>query len=234
MSIEPKRTIYLNNLNDKVSINKLRSNLATLLQPYNPTNIVVAKTLRLKGQAFITFQDVTNAQAAINQLNNKQLFSKSMRASFAHLENDAVLSPKEQQEQYSRRYTGKIERNKVAKLSRGKPGNQRASSKTRKGDAVVEGQREKNNIDVSMWKNLPPNHILLLQNISSTQVSKETIEALFTNFEGFENTRFVKVRNLAFIEFENEEFAKQCLDAMDDTVLKEKFGNDIIFSYAKK
>ena len=81
------------------------------------------------------------------------------------------------------------------------------------------------------WKELPPNHILLLQNINKF----DELEEFFNDFNGFENIRVVKVKNLAFIEFENEEMATNCLEQVKDDQLI-KFGpeDEVLLSFAKK
>ena len=62
----PRQTIYVNNLNEKVSINKLKNELQ---QTFNVCGkilrISALKTLKLKGQAFITFEDIPSATKAL-------------------------------------------------------------------------------------------------------------------------------------------------------------------------
>ncbi|KAI5970641.1 hypothetical protein CANMA_000308 [Candida margitis] len=229
MSAEPKQTIYINNINDKVSINKVKSELGLLLQQCKPTNISLAKTLKLKGQAFITFHTIYDASKAIENLNNKEVFSKRINATFAEQNSDALLDKEElKQVRKVRQDEYKIKK---------KQSQTKAKSKTKQNKTAVDKgkTREQIQIDIESWKALPPNRRLLLQNISSTvPVTKDKIDEYFHSYTGFEMARFVGVRHLSFIEFENEEMAMECLQSVDEKDMKEKFGDDIVFSYAKK
>ena len=72
------------------------------------------------------------------------------------------------------------------------------------------------------------NHILLIQNLEKF----DDLKIYFEKFAGFDNVRLVKVKNLAFIEFESEDLAKSCLDQTTEDDLKQ-FGHDVILSFAK-
>ncbi|EGV62328.1 hypothetical protein PSN45_001055 [Yamadazyma tenuis] len=75
-------TIYINNLNEKVSANTLKRELQHLLKPYNVIDIHVKKTLRKKGQAFVSFKN-ENIDNIIRKLNNHVLLNKSIRVTHA-------------------------------------------------------------------------------------------------------------------------------------------------------
>ncbi|CAD1812245.1 unnamed protein product [Candida parapsilosis] len=228
MSSDPKQTIYINNINDKVSIDKVKSVLATLLSQHKPTNISLAKTLKLKGQAFVTFETIDDASKAIESLNNQEVFSKRISVTFARSESDVLLDKNELKQIRKIRH----EEHKIKKQSQAKNKN-----KTKLSKSVLDKttSTKKNQVDVDSWKNLPPNRILLLQNISaSLPITKETIDSYFQDYAGFEMARYVSVRHLSFIEFENEDVAQNCLQSVNEDDIKSKFGNDIVFSYAKK
>ncbi|KAI5952572.1 hypothetical protein KGF54_003439 [Candida jiufengensis] len=229
-SIEPKQTIYVNNINDKVSINKLRSSLQALLQNYSPNKILIQKTLKLKGQAFITFDNIEIASKAVKDLDKKELFDKPINVNFAKSNSDDVFD-KDKDEINSRRNSRKESKiqKKVAE-SKSKLTKKKASKKDSKST-----KEQPTSIDIKSWQNLPPNKILLLQNIDNIKnINKNQVEEFFEDYAGLELIRYIKPRNLSFIEFENEELSTNCLDNVDLSSLKEKFGNDIIFSYAKK
>ncbi|CAK9439205.1 uncharacterized protein LODBEIA_P34290 [Lodderomyces beijingensis] len=228
-SIEPKQTIYLNNLKDKVSLNKLKPALINLLNSHHltPKSVKVASTLRLRGQAFITFNDTTESTQAIQCLQNRILFNKPICAAFAKTENDAVMAASLDQHELAQRKRIRHERRVSKNLHL-------RNLKRAKGAIDAKKSAKKREVDISEWRNLPPNRILLLQNISSGGDATGGIEAIFETFPGLEHVRFVQARNLALINFENEEMAKRCFENVDVESLKVKFGDDIIFSYAKK
>jgi U2 small nuclear ribonucleoprotein B'' len=61
-----------------------------------------------------------------------------------------------------------------------------------------------------------PNKTLFLQNLPG-DVDEETLTAIFERFEGFKEVRHVKVRGVAFAEFENEPFAITAKEATANT-----------------
>ncbi|KAK6884722.1 U1 small nuclear ribonucleoprotein A [Candida tropicalis] len=216
--IEPKKTIYVNNLNEKVSINKLKKELNKTFTPYGKIlQITAFKTLKLKGQAFITFD---NIESAINslELNNIEIFNKPIKITFANSNSDIVESDEIIRE---RKQNKSLKTSKKRKLEdNGNKDNSKLKTKTKKKLDML-----------NEWKELPPNHILLLQNINKF----DELEEFFNDFNGFENIRVVKVKNLAFIEFENEEMATNCLEQVKDDQLI-KFGpeDEVLLSFAKK
>ncbi|KAI5949439.1 hypothetical protein KGF57_004649 [Candida theae] len=214
MSVEPKQTVYVNNINDRVSTNKVRSVLETNLQKYRPVSISLAKTLKLKGQAFLTFQSIGDASRAIEALNNQEYFGKRVRATFANSNSDTLLDKKELKQIRTRRQ----QEHKVSKQS-----TKHAKSTVDKSKIKKQNQK------------LPPHRILLLQNISpALHVTKESLDEFFEKFAGFEAARFIKVRSLAFIDFENDDSAIECLQSIDEDEIRRNFGEDIVLWYAKK
>lgn len=211
---EPKKTIYINNLNEKVSINKLKSELLKIFKPYGKIlEINAIKTLRLKGQAFITFEEIESATKALEKT-GIEIFNKPIMISYAKLNSDIV----ESQDSINKRKSNKVSTTTI--------------KKKRKVDSKEIQNIKKKRLEIlNEWKQLPPNHILLIQNVKKF----EDLEKIFNDFNGFENIRLVKVKNLAFIEFENEEMASNCLEQINDEQLN-KFGpeDEVILSFAKK
>lgn len=75
----PKQTLYLNNLNEKVKRGELKKTLyATFSQFGRIMQIICKGSFRLKGQAWIIFDEVTAAAAARRQLNNCPILGKPM------------------------------------------------------------------------------------------------------------------------------------------------------------
>lgn len=75
----PKQTLYLNNLNEKVKRGELKKTLyATFSQFGRIMQIICKGSFRLKGQAWIIFDEVTAAAAARRQLHNCPILGKPM------------------------------------------------------------------------------------------------------------------------------------------------------------
>ncbi|CAX43086.1 U2 small nuclear ribonucleoprotein, putative [Candida dubliniensis CD36] len=201
----PRQTIYINNLNEKVSINKLKKELQLTFDTCGKIlQISALKTLKLKGQAFITFEDIPSATKAL-EFNKKDLLAKPMNVTYAKSDADVISTD----ESIAQRKELRSKKRKLDKMGT-------------KNDKQIKKLRDE-------WKELPPNHILLIQNLEHF----DDLKIFFEKFAGFDNVRLVKVKSLAFIEFENEELAKSCLDQTTEEALIQ-FGHDVILSFAKK
>lgn len=77
MDIRPNHTLYVNNLNDKLKKADLKRSLYYLFSPYGRViDIITMKTQKMRGQAFIIFQNITSATSAFRVLQGFQLFEK--------------------------------------------------------------------------------------------------------------------------------------------------------------
>ena len=86
---EGTETVYVNNLNDKVSVNKLKGELESLFRKYGKIiQITAHKNLKMKGQAFVTFENKTASRAAIQGLQEHELFGKPMHVEYARSNSD--------------------------------------------------------------------------------------------------------------------------------------------------
>ena len=62
--VEPKRTLYVHNLNDRVKIQTLRENLFLLFSTYGEV-LQIDMSKRIRGQAFIVLKTVDEANIAL-------------------------------------------------------------------------------------------------------------------------------------------------------------------------
>ena len=81
---DPKQTLYLQNLCDKVSKSEMREALYLLCSRFGPVlEIVVVNSKKMRGQAFVVFKDLATATAARRDLHDKVFFGKNMRVFYA-------------------------------------------------------------------------------------------------------------------------------------------------------
>jgi RNA recognition motif-containing protein len=208
-------TVYVNNLNDKVSLVKLKHELKLMFAKYGDIVLITAhKNLKMKGQAFITYNDIQAAENAVKSEANTVLFGKPLRITFARSNSDAfhTLIAKDD---------SVVEARKQAKAEK--------NSRKRKAEPTTSKAKRAKTVD---WSKLPPNKILLLQNLSSS-IGPNDVEPIFESFGGFVNIRLLKIRNLAFIEFDSETDATTCLNEIDKNQLN-KLGEHCQLTYAKK
>ena len=78
-SVEPIQTLYINNLNDKLSKEQLKQSLYLLFSQFGTIlDIVALKTERMRGQAWVSYLSVQNATDAMNKLQGFDFFGKPM------------------------------------------------------------------------------------------------------------------------------------------------------------
>jgi hypothetical protein len=76
---EPNTTLYVHNLHDKKSKKMLKQELVYLFSKYGQVlDISVKKRLKMRGQAFVVFRELSSAEAAIKELQGSVLFNRPM------------------------------------------------------------------------------------------------------------------------------------------------------------
>lgn len=77
MDIRPNHTLYVNNLNEKVKKIDLRRALYYLFCQYGRIiDIITMKTMKMRGQAFIIYQELPSATTALRALQGFSLFQR--------------------------------------------------------------------------------------------------------------------------------------------------------------
>jgi RNA recognition motif-containing protein len=78
-SNQPNTTLYINNLNDKVNKNEIRSQLYALFTTYGKLiDVVATKTPKMRGQAFLVFTDLPSATAALRACDGMIFYNKPL------------------------------------------------------------------------------------------------------------------------------------------------------------
>lgn len=178
--IPPKQTIYINNLNARIKMEPMKQALHAAFSQFGPiVDIVMRKSYRLRGQAFIIFRDIESATKALRTMQGFPFYDKPLRIQYAKTESDTITKQKGTFVQ--RPAKPKLEIKKKEKIANG--------GATKAAIEVVDQE---------------PNNILFL-----TSLPEETNEAmltlLFNQFPGFKEVRLIPGRSdIAFVEFENE------------------------------
>ncbi|KAH9983208.1 RNA-binding domain-containing protein [Russula compacta] len=91
-STQPNTTLYINNLNDKINKEEIRSQLYSLFTTYGKLiDVVVTKTPKMRGQAFLVFTDLASATAALRACDGMLFYNKPQRISYAKSKSHATL-----------------------------------------------------------------------------------------------------------------------------------------------
>jgi RNA recognition motif-containing protein len=239
--ISPNNTLYINNLNEKISIPDLKNELFTLFSKYGKIfEIRLSKSIKLKGQAFITFEKINDSKKAISNLNGQEIFGKKLNVNFAKQtsenflvsigklkenkkkEND-IERKKKRDEFYKKIKEDAInEKNKMIE----KYYNEINNNNSNNNSEINNNNNENNNNNDD--ENL--NNILFVEfkNISD-DINEEVLKKLFSECKGFININMFK--NKAFIEFDNIVNAQYARIKLNKT----RINNNILnITFAKK
>jgi len=89
--IPPNQTIYVNNLNEKVKKDELKRSLYHVFSQFgNILEIVATKTYKMRGQAWVIFDDLSGSTKALREMQGFQFYGKAMRITFAKSKSDVV------------------------------------------------------------------------------------------------------------------------------------------------
>src|ERR1700676_1874550 len=79
MSNQPNTTLYINNLNDQVNKDELRSQLYALFSTYGKIiDVIASKGPKKRGQAFLVFTDLAGATSALLACEGMVFYDKPM------------------------------------------------------------------------------------------------------------------------------------------------------------
>lgn len=78
-SNQPNNTLYINNLNDKVSKGELKIQLLALFTTYGQVlDIIASKSQKMRGQAFLVFTDLASATSAMRACEGMMFYDKPL------------------------------------------------------------------------------------------------------------------------------------------------------------
>ncbi|XP_073947564.1 U1 small nuclear ribonucleoprotein A snf [Choristoneura fumiferana] len=193
MDIRPNHTIYINNLNEKIKKEELKKSLYAIFSQFGQIlDIVALKTLKMRGQAFVIFKEISSATVALRSMQGFPFYDKPMRIQYCKTDSDLIAKIKGTFQ----------ERPKRPKMPKGlDDGKKKKNKDVRAGVIPGFGQPSLlNNVNIEQ----PPNQILFLTNLPD-ETSEMMLSMLFNQFPGFKEVRLVPNRHdIAFVEFANE------------------------------
>jgi len=205
----PNQTVYVHNLNEKMKLSDLKTNLYHLFSQHGSVlDIHARKTYKLRGQAWIIFDDVSSATKAVKEADGADFFGKKMNVSFAKAKSDVV----------SKADGSFVSRPKRKLESKGRSAG--PSAKKRKIDVGGDGKDEKHGRAAPMAtdgsgggvvlapsyaaENNLPNKVLFVENLPA-DCTLQALTALYTPYTGFVEARIPSGRvGIAFVEFTDE------------------------------
>ncbi|XP_055842368.1 U1 small nuclear ribonucleoprotein A [Episyrphus balteatus] len=187
MDVRPNQTIYINNLNEKIKKEELKKSLYAIFSQFGQIlDIVALKTLKMRGQAFVIFKEISSASNALRTMQGFPFYDKPMRIAYSKTDSDVVAKIKG---------TFK-ERPKKVKPPKAPATEEKKDKKKKTGGAE--------NAASNSTAEQPPNQILFLTNLPE-ETNEMMLSMLFNQFPGFKEVRLVPNRHdIAFVEFATE------------------------------
>merc|ERR1712136_373205 len=79
MEVQPNNTVYVNNLNEKVKMDDLKKSLYAIFSQFGQIlDIKAGKSLKMRGQAFVIFKDLSGATNALRSMQGFPFYDKQM------------------------------------------------------------------------------------------------------------------------------------------------------------
>lgn len=258
--MEATRTLYVQNLNEKVVLSELISELQRTFDGFGASveEVIAKKRLSMRGQAFVVCKTRDTAIRALNLAHGFRLFGRAMLVRFARRNSDIVNKADGTYEQERlRRAQEKLERSKMPprltrrqmmeQMSTGTISNPPTpkiiSPTTLLSPNIAEPVSSQVSLNPSGKPVIAPqivggelqlpNKVLYLQNLPPT-ATEESITNFFrpNHSVGLVEVRLVPTRrDLAFVEFTDENLASSARSALDGSHLDDV---SIKLSFAKR
>ena len=214
--LPPNETIYIRNLSEKTSITSLKRELLQLFAKYGCKEIVAHKNVRMRGQAFVVFETIPEAEKALKDLQGYPIDDKAMLIQFAKSKSDRVVQHNN---------PAALEQHKAERLAR-----KEARGPLKAATSNKRSTKRAANAKASATDANPPHKILLVQNLPE-DITNDVMQAVFGRFAGFRDIRMVPGRNLAFVEYTDDAAAMEAKESTNGVTISEQ---QLRVTYGKK
>ena len=168
MEVSPNHTIYINNLNEKIRKDDLKKSLYAIFAQFGQIlDILASKSLKMRGQAFVIFKEVSSATNALRSMQGFPFYDKPMRINYSKTDSDMIAKIKGTFQERPKKAPAEIKKKSKKSKSAGAGAG---------GPGAVGGQ---GGVD-----NAPPNQILFLTNLPG-ETNEMMLSMLFNQFPGF-------------------------------------------------
>ena len=214
------RTLYIRNLNEKVSRNTLEANLTEFFKNhgFEPQDIKTFTNIRLRGQAFVTFQSHSECVRSISMLNTSTFLGKPVHIQLSKTDSDHAIE-QSFKNQFKNEWRSKFEgyQAKVKKIRLDKRKASKCHNNRKRRLSTEEMESRVSQKKAKSDKPISANKILLLSKLSSS-VTEAGLYELFEKFKGFQNLSLVKIRHVGFVEFKSEIESTECLKSIGNSL----------------
>ncbi|GAQ86276.1 putative RNA recognition motif containing protein [Klebsormidium nitens] len=238
----PNQTIYVSNLNEKIKKEEMKKSLYAVFSQFGKIlDIVNLKTLKLRGQAWVVFDDITAATNALRQMQGFPFYDKPMKIAYAKTKSDAVSKadgtfvPREKRKAIEEREKEKARKRAAAAgpvpaaLPGQMPGMMPGMVPGMVPPAYGYGMPPPMAVPEAP---APPNNLLFVENLP-LEASKLMLSTLFNQFPGFKEVRMIESKpGIAFVEFSDENQSTVAMSGLQGYRITPT--NPMLITYAKK
>ena len=192
MNIQPHETLYIKNLNEKIKESVLKDSLSKLFSQYGIIlDIKIKNNIIMKGQAFISFKEVSQAEEALNKLQGTVIFNKDLKIFYSKQKSDCLLKEK-----------GLFNENLYIQ--------RKEEAKAKKDNFYKElkckllANKRKLNLGLIQSRKL------FIDNIENN-IEENDLLPLFSKIVGFKNLFIIREKKVCFVEYDNDTQASQAL-----------------------
>ncbi|GAB6033320.1 hypothetical protein CHUAL_013089 [Chamberlinius hualienensis] len=215
---KPNNTIYVNNLNEKIKKEELKKSLYAIFSQFGQIlSIVALKSLKMRGQAFVVFKEISSATSALRSMQGFPFYDKPMRIQYAKTDSDVI---------------SKMKGTFVERPKKPRRNPEDDNKKAKKKAAKEQARQQMSHSQVGSLAEQPPNQILFLTNLPE-ETNEMMLSMLFNQFPGFKEVRLVPGRHdIAFVEFDSELLSAPAREALQGFKITPTHAMKI--SFAKK
>eukprot|EP01041_Mallomonas_annulata_P004487 gene4487-8925_t len=213
MEILPTQTLYINNINEKIKKDVLKKTLYAVFSQFGRIlEIVACRGVKLRGQAWIVFQDIASATNASRRMQGFNFYDKPLRIAFSKNKSDIIS-----------KQDGSFEPRQ--KRPRDEP-----SKPMEDGSDVPQAPIAPK--PAKLVLNSVPHRILFAQALPDS-CTVELLTGLFQPYPGFIEVRMIPgKKGIAFIEFQDQIQASMSLQQLNG--IKLPSGETLHLTYSKQ
>ncbi|KAF9993689.1 hypothetical protein BGZ80_001811 [Entomortierella chlamydospora] len=236
----PSPSLYIKNLNEKIKLDVLKKSLRAIFGQYGDVlDIVAHSNIRMRGQAFVIFDNKDIATKALTEVQGFPLYGKPMVIQYSKNKSDIhAKKDGEYDEHYKRRLATKEKfANDFKPKKRQAMLLAKQQQKAQEQQRLLEEQQQRMLQQQLSQQSLYPNHpstipaggaavpmipdeylprnsILFLQNLPH-DIAESQLVSLFQQYPGFKEVRTVPGKSgIAFVEYDNEYYSAAAKTAL--------------------
>jgi len=97
----PNKTLYVRNLDESIKLPILKQDLGTIFSQFGTVlNVIAHKNIKMRGQAFVVFEDQLAAEKALGSVQQFPFHGKQMEVQYAKSQSDDTVKRERSEEEF--------------------------------------------------------------------------------------------------------------------------------------